>query len=80
MVARRNAAKLSRDDYPGAPPPSTLWPDYYQLDAAPARGFGVEPASVPKGFLFLSYRHDPDGPLVQERLRGAALALDGYAT
>ena len=91
VVARRNAAKLSRDDYPGRTATFALWPDYYQPDAAPARrmsgngwtlalrGFGVEPAAVPKGFLFLSYRHDPDGPFVQERLRGA-LALDGYAT
>lgn len=91
VVARRNAGKLSRDDYPGRNAAFALWPDYYQPEAAPARrvsgngwtlalrAFGVEPASVPQGFLFLSYRHDHDGPFVQERLRGA-LALDGYAT
>ena len=92
IVARRNATKIHRDDYPGRDVVLALWDGYYQ--PAPSRAgrfsdsgwagllgqFGVRRTNddVPSNYVFVSYRRKVNGAFVREQLRGA-LALGGFA-
>ena len=93
VVARRNTAKIHRDDYPGRDAVYPLWDGYYQPAPHPAGRppdsgwagllgqFGVRRAKddVPSNYVFISYRRKVHGAFVREQLRGA-LALGGFAS